>query len=755
MPLLCQPATGSAATAATPLNAPTNQRYRLSHTLGAVLLLFGIATTVLALTYHTAQRNNLERTAAERLSAIAQLKVSQIQHWRNTLRSDARWIQESPEPATLAQRVIARPEDAGAREEMRKWMATWTQHHGCLRAELLDAQLKSRLGVPPSVPGLGRGYRNEAAFALGSATPSLGEMHQESTSGPAHLDLLIPLRSPNVQGSPQPFGLLVLEIDLQAHMFPTIQSWPAPSRSGETLLVRRDGEEIVYLNELRHRTNTALKLRFPMTQRELPAVQAVLGEQRLVTGLDYRGEKVLAALGRVPDSSWAVVSKEDLEEIHEPLMQLAWTLGGVAGLVLLAGTTGVGAIWLQRERRFVMEALHEHQRAEEVVRASEARLHKLYTSMTEMLVSHEVVMDSTGKPIDYRILDCNPAFEKITGITRDRAIGSLASALYGTGQAPYLEIFARVAATGEHAQFETFFAPMDRHFAVAVFSPQPGWFATLSTDITERMRQREKLQALLHDLEEKTKELESIIYVASHDLRSPLINIQGFTTKLDSTWRELSAFLTRPEIPADIRSEAERLLGVKAAQSLQFIRSSSEKLNLLIRGLLVVSRAGRETPQSQAVDMNKIARSTLDSVQYQLQLADASIHLAPLPPCAGDPQALGQILANLLDNAIKYREPSRQLAISITAVTHASEVEYRIEDNGIGIAPEHQEKIWELFRRLHPETPSQGEGIGLSLVRRLAKRMHGRAWATSTPGQGSCFHIALPTPNSGSSLAPI
>ena len=136
----------------------------------------------------------------------------------------------------------------------------------------------------------------------------------------------------------------------------------------------------------------------------------------------------------------------------------------------------------------------ERRYAEESLRQSERKFRTLFESMTEGVGLHEIVTGPSGEIADYRVLDVNPAFEAILGIARDKAVGELASRLYGTGQAPFLDIFSRVASIGMPTTFEVFFEPMDKHFHISAFSPWPGHFATVFTDTTERIRTQEALE---------------------------------------------------------------------------------------------------------------------------------------------------------------------------------------------------------------------------------------------------------------------
>nr|MBC8234410.1 GAF domain-containing protein [bacterium] len=130
----------------------------------------------------------------------------------------------------------------------------------------------------------------------------------------------------------------------------------------------------------------------------------------------------------------------------------------------------------------------------EALRGSEEIYRSLYSSMSEGVSLHEIIYNESGEAVDYKILDVNPSYEIITCLDRETAIGKKASEFYGTGNPPYMDIYAKVAATGQPASFETYFPPMDKHFSISVFSPRRGQFATIFSDITKRKQVEEQLR---------------------------------------------------------------------------------------------------------------------------------------------------------------------------------------------------------------------------------------------------------------------
>ncbi|HXG48220.1 MAG TPA: PAS domain S-box protein [Methylomirabilota bacterium] len=268
-------------------------------------------------------------------------------------------------------------------------------------------------------------------------------------------------------------------------------------------------------------------------------------------------------------------------------------------------------------------------------------------------------------------------------------------------------------------------------------------FTGFIRDITERKAAEARLAELARSLEEKNKELETIVYVASHDLRSPLVNIQGFSQELSRVCARLRQHLAQPAPSPEARAEVARLLAEDIPESIDFILAGARKIDSLLAGFLRFSRLGRAAIRIENLDMNALVADIVRAMEFQIQRAGARVTVENLPPCRADLTLTSQVFANVLDNAIKYLDPGRPGLIHVSGVVEADQAVFQVADNGIGIAPEHQPRVFEIFHRLNPSV-APGEGLGLTIAQRILERQGGRIWLTSEPGRGSTFFVSLP-----------
>ncbi|HSV26448.1 MAG TPA: PAS domain S-box protein [Sedimentisphaerales bacterium] len=261
------------------------------------------------------------------------------------------------------------------------------------------------------------------------------------------------------------------------------------------------------------------------------------------------------------------------------------------------------------------------------------------------------------------------------------------------------------------------------------------------TDMKDAQRERE---ALMRTLAAKNEELESIIYASSHDLRNPLVNIQGFSWELARDCSQVRRILSEAGLPEDVIAKVEPILKESMPACVEYINSSVRKMDDLLRGLLRLSRLEREPVPASTVDVEILMADMLDSMSYRIEQAQAEVTFGKLPSCRGDAGQIAEIFSNLIDNALKYKVEGRPPKVRISGEVQGQTRVYRVEDNGRGIADMHKDKVFEIFHRLEPEGPITGEGLGLTIVRRIIQRHGGTIRLESEEGKGSVFIITLP-----------
>jgi len=251
-----------------------------------------------------------------------------------------------------------------------------------------------------------------------------------------------------------------------------------------------------------------------------------------------------------------------------------------------------------------------------------------------------------------------------------------------------------------------------------------------------------KLERKVVELGRKNLELEQLLYVTTHDLRTPLVTIEGFGKELSYSVEKLGSILAGKNSSHDYEEYTKAIIEKEIPESIGYIVSSTSKMRSLLTGLLNLSRLGQVLIQNKAIDMNSLLGRLSIMFSARAREAGINIEISDLPSCTGDESQLTQLFSNLIDNALNYIDPDRPGIIKITGRQEKHQSIYCIEDNGIGIAPEYHEKIFELFHQLNPT--SNRIGIGLSLIKKILDIQQGDIRLESEPGKGSKFFISLP-----------
>ena len=239
----------------------------------------------------------------------------------------------------------------------------------------------------------------------------------------------------------------------------------------------------------------------------------------------------------------------------------------------------------------------------------------------------------------------------------------------------------------------------------------------------------------------KNKELESYLYVASHDLRSPLVNIQGFSQRQLKQSNELKSIIADLKMEDGVQAKIDAIINEGVPKSLNFILSNVIKMDSLINSLLHISRTGRLALSIGKIDMNRLFKTISAAKDYQLTECSAQIQIHNIDDCYGDENQLNQVFSNIIDNAIKYRDKDRKLLIEIESRIQYNKIIYSIKDNGRGVSKRNLERIWDVFFRV--DTQEKGEGIGLSIAKTITSKHKGKIWIESEEGVGSTFFVEL------------
>lgn len=906
-----------------------------SYPLLMVFLVLAIGIITCGLLYHKNHENHYRAEVERQLSSIAELKVSDLMQWRRERLGDALLLHDNENFTGLVGRFLAKPDDADARTRLYAWLAKIQMVYAYDRVCLHDAGGVERMAVPAKPEPPASAFTQSAAEVLETKKVTFRDFYRSDVDNRIYLSVMAPIL--DGQNNDRTLGILALRIDPERFLYPLICRWPGTSHSGETLLLRKEGDAALFLNELRFQQNTALSLRAPLTRTEMPAVKAIRGEEGIVDGRDYRGVPVIADVRPVPDSPWFMVTRMDVSEIYAPAKERLWMMIVIITALLLGAGMAASLVWREQRVRFYRE---RYQMAE-TLKESEERYRELFAQAADPIAIVDPdtmrILEANGKASellgysrkelvqmkipdldvvesakevslhtaailkqegdtfetrkkrrDGQVIDIEVTaraiklggkrviqavwrditerkraeLEKQTLVeflqlvnsstdTRDliervvrflqrqsgcEAVGvrlreaddypyfeakgfprefiSLENNLCsrdaggnpirGSGGNPVLECMCGTVICGRFDPSKPFFtangsfwtncttqllastteadrlartrnrcngegyesvALVPLHVgnqrlgllqlndkrkgiftkeAVALWERLAGYLAVAIT----KFRMDEKLEGVNAELSSKNKEMEQIIYVTSHDLRSPLVNVQGFSRELERAIQDLEMLLRSDDIPLAVIEKTRGILKGDIPEALGYIETGINKMDQLLSGLLKLSRMGRVALTIETIDMNRLIRNVIDSFEFQIKEKRVAVEVLELPSCKGDASQINQVFSNLLDNALKYAKNNRIASVRFSGTIENRRCVYCVEDNGLGIAPEHQQIIFEIFHRLNPEE-TQGEGLGLAIVQKTLSRLDGKVWVESELNKGSRFFVSLPTATKG------
>jgi two-component system sensor histidine kinase/response regulator len=524
------------------------QKPPFSWGLISVFISISAVLLILGLLFINSQKKSLLREKENELVSVANLKVGQIKQWRREKTGDANLIHDNLSLASQIDIFLNSRDNAVQKQELLRWMKSIIRNYDYLSANIVDVKGKTRLSVPEGDSVIGPLLRPLIPLALDSQKIIITDLHRTSLKNPIHLDLLIPMvRYSGADSSV--VGLVILRIDPEKILYPLVQTWPTPSRTSETLLLRRDGDSILYLNELKHKPNSALSLRRAVTEERLIGAKAVLGIEGLIPGTDYRNVEVIAVSKKIQDSPWYMVAKVDKEEISSSFSEQLL----LAKLLILFFISAFGAvigwmIWNQRVRYYRMNYEAELERS--AVRKHFDYILK-YANDIILLIDKEM-----------NIIEANDRAIEVYRYSREELIGMKIMKLRLPEFSDQLDEQIRILNDVSHTRYETIHICKDgTAFPVEISARLVEiegikYYQSIGRDITER----KKAENLLKEREFWLSESQRVGKIGSYildiktekwtssDVLDEIFGIPGNSTKTLESWN----MLVHPEDRAEM-----------------------------------------------------------------------------------------------------------------------------------------------------------------------------------------------------------
>ncbi|CAK0757598.1 two-component system, sensor histidine kinase [Gammaproteobacteria bacterium] len=735
----------------------TNSFFQWRQLIYAALFLTLLGSTVL---FYNAQERLFRHEIEDNLVSIADLKVEQLRQWRMERLNDAIALSDSVLLMDAVELWRSKPDPTlTTKLQAQLNVIRHSQHYQDVM--LVDFQGRMQLHADARPLTVLNPMEMTAVMqALHERHPIIVDLHFDSNKDPLpHVNMVAPLFSRGETAIP--LGAIILRSDADHFLYPMIQSWPTSSKTAETLLVRRDGDNVLFLNSLRHQADTALKLRIPLTKQEVPAVMAVKGYEGFLEGRDYRGIEVMAVLKAIPDSPWFMVTKIDTKEALTDWRRQSVLILTLIGM-LLAAAAGT-AVW-QRNAAVQYHALFQ---AEAVRRESEARYRITLMSVGDAVIA----TDGHGS-----VVMMNPIAETLTGWREEEAIGRPLDEVFviineitrQTVESPVTHVLRAgiVAGLANHtlliARDGTEYPIADSGAPICDESGAIIGVVLVFRDQTDDRCTQDELKRYRRHLEElvatRTRELVAAkelaeaansaksVFLAnmSHEIRTPMNAIIGFTE-----------LLRRRNQDAEQQDKLDKM------------ETAAHHLLSVINKVLDLAKieSGKFTLEMSDFDFDHLVKDICalirdDTRAHGLELV-VDIDPSLLRWVRGDATQISQALLNYLGNAIKFTEHGK-IAIHTTVVGENDRdimVRFAVSDTGIGIAEEDQERLFAAFEQADGSTTRKygGTGLGLTITRHLVYLMGGEVGVESQLGVGSTFWFTVrlgkvERPNTGASV---
>jgi PAS domain S-box-containing protein len=669
-----------------------------------IFSLLSVAFITTGYFYYKYQVAYLTKESQGELSAIVDLKVNQIFAWRQERAADANVILNDRFFATKVEDWLRGAKDPALKEEILNYLAGLIIHQ-YQSVVLLDPQETVRLSLPEGNQKISPHLQKLARIALGKGQPVFSDLYRAEDSKAIQLSLLVPLLADR-GGHQRSVGVVLLSLDPQQFLYPLVQSWPTPSRTSEILLVRRQGNEVVVLNELRYQKDTALNLRFPLSEPRLPAAMAARGEKGIVEGIDYHGVPVIAALAQVPDSPWFLVGKENVAELYAPMHEHFLLVVIFLTISIWGAGISVVLIWRNQQARF-------YRRQYEVERERRS-LAQRYEYLTRHANDIILLADQ-----DQKIVEANEQAVVAYGYVQDELLKLHFADLHPVEVRPTLEEYLREVAQKGSRVFEI----MQHHKSGASFPAEIScrildmegqkFFQNIIRNISERKRSEDALR----ESEKKLRYLSSQL-LTSQETERKRIAVElhdGLGQALMVAKMRLRAI--ERSVPA---GEAKKECG----DLLKYLDEVIENVRRLSHDLMPAALEDLGLQAALLHFLDEFAKYT--GIRLSTDLDDIQAFFSPEKQLI-----IYRIFQESLNNITKHAHATE---VSVAMKREPGGVSFRLEDNGQG---------FDVQKVLASD--SRKRGLGLATLEERVRMMGGSLQMWSQIGIGTRISFFIPT----------
>lgn len=632
-------------------------------------LVLSLSIWAVGYSYYSREKESIQRDKQEDLLAIADLKVQQIADWRRERLSDGEIISQDPF-FTLRIREWFQKRDPELKQKILSRMQSFRRDYQYRSLVLLDSGGEIHLVVPEGKESLGPDARQLTLEAMRTGKTILSDLYQSRTHNLILLTIVVPLAD-SAKPAGTAAGALLLRVDPSRFLYPLIQSWPTPSASAETIMVRREGNDVVFLNELRQKKHTALTLRFPVSAQKLPAALAVHGREGIVEGIDYRGIPVITAIKRVPDSPWFLIAKVDQEEIYAPIRQRLWTTTLLVSIMILGAGGFIGLFWWHQQATFYQERY----------KADLNRLALLQHFEYLTKYANDIILLSDER---FRVIEANERASISYGYAADELVGLFLKDLRAPETRHLLEQQIKEAKSRNGLVYETIHQRKDgTRFPVEVSArlleiEGKKFYQHIVRDVTERKQAEDALRESEQKFKNIVEHSNELFYI--HDTRHKLtyispqaIAILGYTPEeMITEWTNLVTDNPINEQGIQITELAIQSGKKQRPYLLELYRKDGGKV------LLEIDESPLMNDEGAVTGIVGAARNVTEQKNAEEELKRYREHL----------EELVQERTAELELANRQLQTEIDVRITVADALRASEEKYRsIVDNiGIGIA---------------------------------------------------------------------